>query len=115
VAGQRLPGDVAVVGTRLVYGSSCNQYSPAGGSYGGIGVLDAATGTSYGTVTDGPFYRPVVATGPAGHVYAADATVSPTSLHLYDVRGTAPQSVASRAQACSNLRDLTPRRTATGS
>lgn len=102
------PGDVAVVGTRLVYGHSCNQYAGTGG-YGGLGVVDARTGASYGSVTSGPFYKPVVASGRAGQVFAADAAVSPTGLHLYDVSGTAPVLVATRAQACSNLRDLAAR------
>jgi hypothetical protein len=101
------PGDVAVVGDRLVYGYSCNRYRTSGGEYGGVGVLDAASGTARGTIRTGPYDKPVVTTGPAGHVYAADAGLSPTTLHLYDVRGSAPVSVASRAQACSNLRDLT--------
>ncbi len=57
-------GDVAVVvGSRLVYGYSCSTYAGSGG-YGGIGVVDADTGMSYGTITSGPFYRPVVARGP---------------------------------------------------
>lgn len=100
------PGDVAVVGTRLVYGHSCSTYG-GGGSYGGLGVVDAATGKAYGGVTSGPFYRPVVATGPAGQVYAADSWSSPTGLHLYDVTSAAaPVLVAAVSQVCSNLRDL---------
>ena len=99
------PGDVAVVGTRLVYGHSCNTYGGSG-SYGGLGVVDAATGRAYGGVTSGPFYRPVVATGPAGQVYAADSGLSPTGLHLYDVTAAEPVLVAARSQVCSNLRDL---------
>ena len=90
-------GDVAVAGDRLAYGYSCNRYLPSGGTYGGIGVVDAVTGASYGTVTSGPFYEPRVATGPAGQVYAADAGVSATALHLYEVRGSNPVGVASRA------------------
>ncbi len=62
--------DVAVVGTRLVDGHSCTMYLGSGGS-GGIGVVDAATGASYGSTTSGPSYKPVVATGPSGQVYAA--------------------------------------------
>ena len=99
------PGDVAVVGNRLVYGHSCNTYG-GGGSYGGLGVVDIATGRSYGGVTSGPFYRPVVATGPAGQVYAADSWSSPTDLSLYDVTGAAPVLVAAVDSVCSNLRDL---------
>jgi hypothetical protein len=60
------PGDVPLAGDRLAYGHSCNQYSPSGGSYGGLGVVDAGTGASYGGVTSGPFYRPVATAGPAG-------------------------------------------------
>ena len=98
-------GDVAVVGTRLVYGHSCNTYGGSG-LYGGIGVVDALTGASYGGVTSGPFYRPVVAAGPAAQVYAADAGLSPTDLYLYDVSGAAPVLIAARASVCGNLRDL---------
>jgi hypothetical protein len=104
-AGQ-CPGDVAVVGDRLVYGHSCNQYGPEGGVYGGIGVVDAGTGAALGGATGGPYYRPVVAAGPAGRVYAADSGLSPTDLYLYDVTGAAPVVLARRAQACSNLGDL---------
>ena len=100
------PGDVAVVGDRLVYGYSCDRYSPSGGGSGGIGVLGAATGTSYGTVTSGPSSKPVVATGPAGQVYAADAGLSPTDLYLFDVTGSQATLVAARDSVCSNLRDL---------
>jgi hypothetical protein len=42
------PGDVAVVGDRLVYGHSCSTYGGGSGSYGGIAVVDAATGASRG-------------------------------------------------------------------
>lgn len=99
------PGDVVVVGDRLVYGHSCNTYAGTG-AYGGIGVVDAATGALYGNVTTGPFYKPILAAGPAGQVYAADAVLSPTSLYVYDVTGAAPSLVASRGQVCSNLADL---------
>ncbi|MDQ3611116.1 MAG: hypothetical protein M4D85_05820 [Actinomycetota bacterium] len=99
------PGDVVVVGSRLVYGHSCNTYAGTGG-YGGIGVVDHTTGVSYGNVTSGPFYKPVLAVGPAGQVYAADAGLSSTSLYLYGVTGAAPSLVASRGQVCSNLADL---------
>ena len=99
------PGDVAVVGSRLVYGHSCNTYG-GDGSYGGLGVVDTVTGKVLGGITSGPFYRPVVATGPAGQVYAADAGLSMTGLYLYDVTGAAPALVAARSQVCSNLRDL---------
>lgn len=98
-------GDVAVSGSRLVYGHSCTTYLGSGG-YGGVGVVDAATGASYGGVTTGPTYEPVVATGPAGQVYAADAALSPTDLHLLDVTGPSPVLVAARTSVCSNLRDL---------
>ena len=64
-----------------MYGHSCNTYGGAG-LYGGIGVVDVVTGASYGGVTTGPFYRPVVAAGPAGQVYAADAGLSQTDLSL---------------------------------
>lgn len=107
-AGQ-CPGDVAVVGDRLVYGHSCYQYGPSGGSYGGLGVVDAVTGAPYGGVTDGPFYAPVLATGPTGQVYAADAGLSPATLYLYDVSGPAPTLVTSKPHACENLRDLSAR------
>jgi len=99
-------GDVAAVGTRLVYGYSCYQYSSAAGSRGGIGVLDAATGASYGTVTTGPSYQPMLAAGPAGRVYAADAGLSPATLYLYDVSGPSPALIGARADVCGNLRDL---------
>ena len=102
------PGDVAVVGSRVVYGFSCNTYGGSGSS-GGLGVVDAATGTPLGTVTSGPFYQPVVAPGPAGQVYAADAGLSPADLYLYDVSGAAPTLVAARSQIGSNLRDLAPK------
>ena len=98
-------GDVAISGSRLVYGHSCTMYLGSGG-YGGVGVVDAATGAPYGNVTTGPSYKPVVASGPAGQVYAADALVSPTSLSLYDVSGASPQLIGARAAVCSNLRDL---------
>lgn len=99
------PGDVVVVGDRLVYGHSCNTYGGSGG-YGGVGVVDASTGALLGGVTTGPYHRPVLATGPAGHVYAADAGLSPATLYLYDVRGSGPVLVASRWNVCENLRDL---------
>lgn len=94
-------GDVAVTGSRLVYGHSCTTYLGRCG-----GVVDVATGAVLGNVTRGPFHKPVVAAGPAGQVYAADALLSPTDLPLYDVSGSARTLVASRAQVCSNLRDL---------
>ena len=99
-------GDVAVVGDRVAYGYSCNRYLPAGGGYGGIGVVDAATGARAWTVTTGPFYRPVVAAGANGTVFAADGDVSMTGLYAYDVTGSAPVLRASRPQVCSNLQDL---------
>ena len=80
-----------------------------GGGYGGLGVVDAATGAYLGGVTDGPFHEPRVANGPAGQVYAADAGVSPTDLYLYDVTGTRPVLQARRPQVCGNLRDLSAR------
>jgi hypothetical protein len=102
------PGDVAVVGSRLVYGYSCATYGGSG-PYGGVGMVDAASGRVLGTVTSGPFYAPVVVPGPAGQAYAADSGVSPTGLFLYDVSGQNPQLIAARAQVCSNLRDLDAR------
>lgn len=99
------PGDVTVVGTRVVYGYSCYQYGGSG-SAGGIGVVDAATGTVLGTVTTGPNYEPVVAAGPAGEVYAGDLGLSPSDLYLYDVSGATPVLVAERASIGSNLQDL---------
>src|SRR3954469_3326156 len=102
------PGDLAVVGTRLVYGYSCATYGGSG-PYGGIGMVDTTTGRILGTVTSGPSYRPVVAAGPAGQVYAADSQLSPTNLYLYDVSGQSPRLVGSRFQICSNLTDLDAR------
>ncbi|HEX6920187.1 MAG TPA: Ig-like domain-containing protein [Actinomycetes bacterium] len=99
------PGDVAVVGSRVVYGYSCNTYGGSG-SYGGLGIADAATGALLGTATNGPFYRPVLAAGPAGQVFAGDAGLSPSDLYLYDVTGSAPVLVAERASIGSNLQDL---------
>ena len=61
------PGDVAVVGARVVYGYSCNTYGGAG-AYGGLGVVDATTGAVLANVTSGPFYKPVVATASGGQV-----------------------------------------------
>jgi hypothetical protein len=102
------PGDLALTGSRLVYGYSCSTYGGSG-PYGGIGVVDTATGRVLGAVTSGPSYRPVVAAGPAGQVYAADSRISPTGLYLYDVSGQSPQLIAARAQTCSNLADLDAR------
>jgi DNA-binding beta-propeller fold protein YncE len=99
------PGDVAVVGTRVVYGYSCNRYGGAG-SYGGLGVVDATTGVVLANVTTGPFYQPVVVAASGGQVYAADAALSPSSLCLYDVSGTPLQLIAQRTSVCENLQDL---------
>jgi hypothetical protein len=99
------PGSVAVSGSMLVYGYSCNTYAGTGG-YGGIGMVSLPTGALEGTVTTGPTYEPVVSAGPSGEVYAADAALSPTNLYLFDVSGSAPTLVAERTQICSNLRDL---------
>lgn len=102
------PGDVAVVGTRVVYGYSCYQYGGSG-SWGGIGIVDSTDGSVLGAVTSGPGYKPVVAAGPAGQVFAAEDGLSPTDLYLYDVTGATPVLVAQRAQICSNLQDLAAR------
>lgn len=102
------PGDVAVSGTRVVYGYSCNRYRGAG-AYGGLGVVDATTGALLGSVTTGPFYQPVVAAAAGGQVYAGDVGLSPTNLYLYDVTGLSGDPfrlVASRADIGSNLQDL---------
>ena len=106
------PGDVAVVGTRVVYGYSCNTYGGSG-AYGGLGVVDAATGADLGRLTSGPSYMPVLATASGGQVYAADASLSPTSLYLYSLTGSVPgtaplQFVASRSNIGSNLQDFAP-------
>jgi hypothetical protein len=99
------PGDVAVVGARVVYGYSCNTYGGAG-SYGGLGVVDATTGVVLANVTTGPYYKPVVVAASGGQVYAGDAGLSPSSLYLYDVTGTPLQLIAARANVGSNLGDL---------
>jgi len=102
------PGDVAVSGSRVVYGYSCNTYGGSGG-YGGLGVVDAASGAVLGTVTTGPFYRPVLAAGAGGQVYAGDVGLSPANLYLYSVTGPSGspfQLIGSRANIGDNLRDL---------
>ena len=99
------PGDVAVVGARVVYGYSCNTYGGAG-SYGGLGVVDATTGAVLANVTTGPYYKPIVVAASGGQVYAADAALSPSSLYLYDVTGTPLQLIAQRTSVCENLQDL---------
>lgn len=99
------PGDVAVVGTRVVYGYSCYTYGGSGAT-GGIGVVDAATGSVLGSDSSGAWYQPLLAAGPAGRVFAGDAGLSPTTLYLYDVTGAAPVLVHERWDTGSNLRDL---------
>lgn|GEM_PF-1323028 len=99
------PGDVAVVGTRVVYGYSCNTYGGTG-SYGGLGVVDATTGAVLANVTTGPFYKPIVVAGSGGQVYAGDAGLSPARLFIYGVTGTPLQLIAARADIGSNLGDL---------
>lgn len=99
------PGDVTVVGDRVVYGYSCNTYGGSG-SYGGIGTVDATSGAVLGTDTTGAFYEPIVVPGPAGQVYAGDGGLSPTTLYLYSVTGAAPAKVTARRDTGSNLREL---------
>ena len=99
------PGDVAVVGTRVVYGYSCNTYGGAG-SYGGLGVVDATTGAVLANVTTGPYYKPIVVAASGGQVYAGDAGLSPSPLYIYDVTGTPLQLIAARTDLGSNLGDL---------
>ncbi len=90
---------------------SCHSYGPSGGGYGGLGVVVyAAAGQSYGGVTSGPFYEPVVATGPAGQVYAADAGLRPPTRPRW-LWGVHPAATATRTTTvltATALTDTTP-------
>lgn len=102
------PGDLALRGDRLYVGHSCSGYTGQGPD-GGVAVLDPASGAVVADTRLGPTRTPVVAAGPAGQVYAAEAGLSPTSLWLLDLAGAEPAVVAARASVCSNLRDLSAR------
>lgn len=101
------PGSVAVVDTVLVVGHSCNTFAGSG-SYGGIGVLDPATGSWNPLEAPGPYYQPFVVSSPGsdGLVVAGDLGLSPTTLYTIGVIDGVADTVASRWNTGSNLRDL---------
>lgn len=101
------PGSVAVASGYLAIGHSCNRYAGSG-LYGGVGVLDPATGDWNPLEAPGPYYQPYVAAGSAndGLFVAGDLGLSPTTLYSIGIIDGVGDTVASQSNTGSNLRDL---------
>lgn len=101
------PGSVAVVGGHLAVGHSCNQYAGSG-SYGGVGILDPASGGWNPVVSPVPYYQPYVASAPGadGLFVAGDLGLSPTRLYTIGIVDGVGDTVSSNSNTGSNLRDL---------
>ncbi|MBT8216226.1 MAG: hypothetical protein KJO17_05180 [Acidimicrobiia bacterium] len=101
------PGSVATTAQYVAVGHSCNRYAGSGG-YGGVGVLDPATGAWNPLEAPGPFYQPYVSAGPDsnGLFVTGDLGLSPTTLYTIGVYDGIGDTVSVRSNTGSNLRDL---------
>lgn len=101
------PGSVTEVDGYLAVGHSCNQWA-RDGQYGGVGVLDPATGGWEPLTFSGPFYRPIVTASPGSQdlFVTGDIGISPTTLFTVTAIDGIPDLVTSRRDTGSNLRDL---------
>ncbi len=101
------PGSVAVTAGYVAVGHSCNQYAGTG-LYGGVGVLDPTTGAWNPLEAPGPFYKPYVtaAAGSNGLFVTGDLGLSPTTLYTIGIYDGIGDTISSRSNTGSNLRDL---------
>ena len=97
------PTSVAVVGSHVAFGYSCN------GQWGGVGFLNLAAPTAPPvTVSSGSYYNPLVRAVPGqSKVLVADQGLSPTGFTVVQIAdGAATVQASSSSPNCANLSDL---------